>query len=61
MLSEFSIPSTANNEARDFHLDRQQLLSKLKENLAQAQARMKKCADLKRAYRTLELGDMVYI
>jgi hypothetical protein len=33
----------------------------LKENLAQAKARMKKYANLKRTERTLEPGDMVYI
>jgi hypothetical protein len=48
MLSEFSISPTADNEAQDFLADRQQLLLKLKENLVQAQARMKKYADQKR-------------
>jgi hypothetical protein len=61
MLSEFSIPSNADTDATEFISDRQQLLTKLKENLAQALARMKKYADLKRSERTLELGDMVYI
>jgi hypothetical protein len=61
MLSEFSIPSNADTAATEFISDRQQLLTKLKENLAQAQAWMKKYADLKRSERTLELGDMVYI
>jgi hypothetical protein len=61
MLNEFSIPSNADTDATEFISDRQQLLTKLKENLAQAQARMKKYADLKRSERTLELGDMVYI
>jgi hypothetical protein len=61
MLSEFSISPTADNEAQDFLADRQQLLLQLKENLVQAQARMKKYADQKRTKRTLELGNMVYI
>jgi hypothetical protein len=61
MLNEFSIPSNTDADATEFISDRQQLLTKLKENLAQAQARMKKYADLKRSERTLELGDMVYI
>jgi hypothetical protein len=37
------------------------MITKLKENLAQAQARIKKCADLKRSERSFSEGDMVYL
>lgn len=37
------------------------MLSTLKENLAQAQGRMKKYADRKRLERQFEVGDMVYL
>jgi hypothetical protein len=61
MLSEFSIPIQGDTEAQDFLVVRQQMLTQLKENLSQAQARMKKYADLKRTERKLDIGDMVYI
>jgi transposase InsO family protein len=61
MLSEFSIPIQGDTEAQDFLMVRQQMLTHLKENLSQAQARMKKYADLKRTERKLDIGDMVYI
>jgi hypothetical protein len=48
MLSEFSIPDTEDSEAKEYMVDKQQLLAKLKENLTQAQARMKKYADSNR-------------
>ena len=37
------------------------MLRRLKENLSQAQARMKKYADMKRSERQLAVGDMVYL
>lgn len=37
------------------------MITRLKGNLAQAQARMKKYADLKRLERTFSVGDMVYL
>jgi hypothetical protein len=37
------------------------LISHLRDNLAQAQARFKKYADLKRSERTFNVGDMVYL
>jgi hypothetical protein len=61
MLSEFSFPDTEDSEAKEYMIDKQQLLSKLKENLTQAQARMKKYVDANRTERQLEIGDMVYI
>jgi hypothetical protein len=61
MVSEVSLPGPEDIEARDFLLERQQQLTKLKANLTQAQARMKKYADKKRTERTLSVGDMVYI
>jgi hypothetical protein len=61
MISEISIPGPEDMEARDFLLEKQQLLHQLKENLSQAQARMKRYADKKRSERVLEVGDMVYL
>jgi hypothetical protein len=61
MLSEFSLPDTEDSAAKEYMIDKQQLLAKLKENLTQAQARMKKYADANRTERQLEIGDMVYI
>src|SRR4051812_20700810 len=61
MISEISIPGPEDMEARDFLLEKQQLLTQLKENLSQAQACMKRYADKKRSGRTLEIGDMVYL
>lgn len=61
MISEVAIPGPTDSEAKDFLLEKQQMLAKLKENLNQAQARMKKYADKKRTERSFELGDMVYL
>jgi hypothetical protein len=61
MISEVSIPGPEDNEAKDFLQEKQNLLKRLKENLTQAQARMKKYADKKRTERVLVVGDMVYI
>jgi hypothetical protein len=59
MLSEFSLPDTDDSEPKEYMFDKQELLAKLKENLTQAQARMKKYADSNRTERQLEVGDMV--
>jgi hypothetical protein len=61
MISEVALPGPEDIEAREFLQERQEMLSKLKENLTQAQARMKRHADKKRTERVLEVGDMVYL
>lgn len=60
-ISEVPLPRPEGVEARDFILDKQQMLGKLKENLARAQGRMKKYADRKRSERQFAEGDMVYL
>jgi hypothetical protein len=47
--------------ALDFLQQKQQMIKKLKENLAQAQARIKKIIDKKRSEREFKEGDMVYL
>jgi hypothetical protein len=61
LISEVAIPGPADTAAKDFLAEKQQQLLKLKENLTQAQARMKKYADKKRTERTFDVGDMVYL
>jgi transposase InsO family protein len=53
--------ATTNTEATEFLGDRNVMWQQLKSNLANAQARMKKYADLKRVERQLSVGDMVYL
>jgi hypothetical protein len=48
LISEVAIPGPADTDAKDFLVEKQQQLVKLKENLTQAQARMKKYADKRR-------------
>jgi hypothetical protein len=60
LISEIMVPGPE-TPATDFLLKKQQMISKLKENLAQAQARIKKYADLKRSERSFVIGDMVYL
>lgn len=54
------LPSS-DTEAKDFMQQRTQRLQELKENLQQAQHRMKFYADKKRVEREFEVGDMVYL
>jgi hypothetical protein len=61
MTSEVTVPGPSDSEAKDFLMEKQQMLTKLKENLTQAQARMKKYAHKKRIERSFDLGDMVYL
>jgi hypothetical protein len=56
MINEVSI-----RVAKDFIEEKQQLLQRLKENLSQAQERMKKYTDKKRTKNILAEGDMVYL
>lgn len=59
-ISELSVSGTTDSEALTFLNDRQQLLTKPRQNLLVAQQRMKKYTDHKRVERTLQVGDMVY-
>lgn len=61
MVNEIALPGPEDTEAREFLAVKQEMFTKLKANLAQAQARMKKHADKKITERTLEVGDMVYL
>jgi len=61
MINEIALPGPEDVEARDFMQEKQQILTQLKENLAQAKSRMKRHANKKRSERTLEVGDMVYL
>jgi ribosomal protein L21E len=47
--------------AMEFLASKQLMLGKLKDNLAQTQARIKKYADLKRTERVFQVGDMVHL
>jgi hypothetical protein len=47
--------------AMDFITHKQDMITRLKENLAQAQARAKKYADINRTERSFSVGDMVYL
>jgi hypothetical protein len=47
--------------AKDFLIQNEQMISILKANLSQAQARIKKYADQRRSERTFSIGDMVYL
>lgn len=60
-ICEFSLPSTLSPEARLTLEDREYMVQKLKENLLQAQSRIKFYADMKRTERHFEVGDMVYL
>ena len=61
LISELAIPGPDEEEAHNFLAAKQQMMEQLKENLQQAQNRMKKYADLKRSERMFEVGDMVYL
>jgi hypothetical protein len=47
--------------AIDFLAQKQFMITRLKTNLAQAQSKIKKYADLKRSEREFAIGDMVYL
>jgi hypothetical protein len=51
MINEIALPGPEDTEARDFLKEKQQILDRLKVNLAQAQNRMKKHAGKKRTER----------
>jgi hypothetical protein len=60
LISEIMVPSPE-SQAMDFIARKQQMITRLKENLAQAQARTKKYADMNRTERSFSVGDMVYL
>lgn len=61
IISEVLVPGPENEEARDFLAEKEGMLKQIKENLVQAQARMKKYADQNRSERTIEVGNVVYL
>jgi ribosomal protein L21E len=61
LISELSIPGPSDLAATEFLQAKQLMLEQLKKNLLQAQARMKKYADLQRTERQFKEGDMVYL
>jgi hypothetical protein len=61
LISELSIPGPLDMAASEFLEAKQRMLDQLKQNLNQAQARMKKFADLQRTERTFSVGDKVYL
>jgi transposase InsO family protein/ribosomal protein L21E len=61
LISELSVPGPEDLAATDFLQAKQNMLTQLKHNLLQAQARMKRFADLQRTERHFEVGDMVYL
>jgi hypothetical protein len=60
LLSEVMIPCPT-SPALEFLSHKNDMIQKLKQNLAQAQARIKKYADNKRSERQFVAGDMVYL
>jgi hypothetical protein len=58
LISELSIPGPSDLAATEFLQAKQLMLEQLKKNLLQAQARMKKYADLQRTERQFKEGDM---
>lgn len=53
LIAELAIPGPEDEEAHDFLQSKQQMLTQLKENLLQAQNRMKRYADMKRVERSI--------
>jgi hypothetical protein len=60
LIIEVMIPGP-DSAAVEFLTQKHSMISRLKGNLAQAQARTKKYADLKRSEREFQVGDMVYL
>lgn len=60
-INEFSVPCNISEEARVTIEEKEAILNKLKNSLADAQHRMKYFADKNRTERNLEVGDMVYL
>lgn len=60
LINEVVVPGPKDGEAKNILEEKQTMLNRLKENLAQAQSRMKKYVDLNRSERHFTVGDMVY-
>jgi transposase InsO family protein len=60
MISEIMVPSLE-SPIVDFLQQKQDMLIRLKQNLAQAQSRIKKYANKNRSKREFKVGDMVYL
>jgi hypothetical protein len=60
MINRIMIPGP-DSPATEFITEKQHMITKLRENLAQAQARIKKYADNKRTEREFVVGDMAYL
>jgi hypothetical protein len=60
MIFEVMIPGP-DSPALEFLSQKQQMITRLENNLAQAQAKIKKYADMKRTERQFSIGDMVYL
>jgi hypothetical protein len=60
LISEIMVPGP-NSHVADFLEQKQQMITRLKHNLAQAHARMKKYADQSRSERQFLVGDLVYL
>jgi hypothetical protein len=60
LISKVMVPRL-DSPATNFLMQKQQMIQKLRTNLAQAQARIKKYADLQRTKKQFKVGDMVYV
>uniref|UniRef100_A0A0A9BGZ9 Integrase catalytic domain-containing protein n=1 Tax=Arundo donax TaxID=35708 RepID=A0A0A9BGZ9_ARUDO len=60
MIGEVAVPGPE-SPAKDFIAEKQHMLTGLKYNLSQAQARMKKYADRNRSERSFNVGDFIYL
>jgi transposase InsO family protein len=60
LISEVMVPGP-DLSANEFLQQKQHMINKLRENLTQAQQRIKKYADTNRTDRTFEVGEMVYL
>lgn len=56
MINEVAIPGPEDEEAKEFLVEKQTMLNRLKDNLHKAQAMMKKYADLNRSERQFSNG-----
>jgi hypothetical protein len=60
LISKVMVPRL-DSPATNFLMQKQQMIQKLRTNLARAQARIKKYADLQRTEKQFKVGDMVYV
>lgn len=60
-IGELTVPCNISAEAQVAIEQKEEMVLKIKENLLQAQGRIKHFADKRRTERTFEVGDMVYL